>query len=102
MMVSAGHFLLLAFSMMRRAKSVQERKRVSGVVTDTAKSLLVLIFIYSNAQMTIMIEPGDDFCFHVPNITEGQRFEFDYQVTESTGAEGINDITVRINSPTPE
>lgn len=52
--------------------------------------------------MTIMIEPGDDFCFHVPNITEGQRFDFDYQVTESTGAEGINDITVRVTSPKPE
>ena len=53
-------------------------------------------------QMTVMIEPGDDFCFHVPNITEGQTFEFDYQVTESTGAEGINDITVRVTSPKPE
>ena len=52
--------------------------------------------------MTVMIEPGDDFCFHVPNITEGQTFELDYQVTESTGAEGINDITVRVTSPKPE
>ena len=71
-------------------------------------------------QMTVMIEPGDDYCFFVPNITTGQNFEFDFQVdialfaysghfasclsqvTESTGAEGINDITCRLSSPKPE
>ena len=31
-------------------------------------------------QMTVMIEPGDDYCFFVPNITTGQNFEFDFQV----------------------
>jgi len=56
----------------------------------------------SNRQMTVMIEPGDDYCFFVPNITTGQNFEFDFQVTESTGAEGINDITCRLSSPKPE
>jgi len=55
-----------------------------------------------NRQMTVMIEPGDDYCFFVPNITTGQQFEFDFQVTESTGAEGKNDISVRIHSPKPE
>ena len=66
------------------------------------KHYITFTYTFMLSQMTIMIEPGDDFCFHVPNITEGQRFEFDYQVTESTGAEGINDITVRVTSPKPE
>merc|ERR1712027_66496 len=52
--------------------------------------------------MTVMIEAGADTCFYVPNITEGQSFEFDFSVTESTGAEGVNDITVRTFSPKPE
>ena len=33
-----------------------------------------------SCQMTVMIEPGDDYCFFVPNITTGQQFEFDFQV----------------------
>merc|ERR1712012_920402 len=56
----------------------------------------------SNRQMTVVIDAGDDYCFFVPNITTGQNFDFDFEVTESSGAEGVNDISVRIQSPQPE
>merc|ERR1712012_1369283 len=48
----------------------------------------------SNRQMTVVIDAGDDYCFFVPNITTGQNFDFDFEVTESSGAEGVNDISV--------
>ena len=33
--------------------------------------------------MTVMIEAGADTCFYVPNITEGQSFEFDFSVCKT-------------------
>jgi len=52
-------------------------------------------------QMTVIIAANDDYCVFVPNITSGQTIEFDFSVTDSTGAEGINDITVRMFTPDP-
>ena len=34
--------------------------------------------------MTVVIDPGDDYCFFVPNITTGQTFDFDFEVSKDT------------------
>ena len=52
--------------------------------------------------MNIMLESGQEHCVYVPEVQVGQTIEFDFLVTETSGAEGKHDIDVDFTSPPPE
>ena len=52
--------------------------------------------------MNVILEPGLEHCFYLPHVMIGQTMEFDFLVTESSGAEGQHDIDVSFTSPPPE
>lgn len=53
-------------------------------------------------QMTVQVEAGTEYCFFLPNVLSGQTLDFDFQVTDSTGATSNHDIDVRITAPGPD
>jgi len=52
--------------------------------------------------MNIILEPGLEHCLYIPEILVGQTIEFDFLVTDSSGAEGKHDISVTFTSPPSE
>ena len=52
--------------------------------------------------MNVILEPGLEHCFYLPGVLVGQAMEFDFLVTETSGAEGKTDIDVTFTSPPSE
>ena len=52
--------------------------------------------------MNVVLDPGIDHCFSLPGVQVGQTMEFEFLVTQSSGAEGKTDIDVTFSSPPPE
>lgn len=52
-------------------------------------------------QMTMEVAAGYEDCFFLEDVKNGQTIDFEYQVTSSSSPTGNNDITVRIQSPSP-
>ena len=52
--------------------------------------------------MNVILEPGLEHCLYIPEVLVGQAIEFDFLVTESSGAEGKHDIDVTFTSPPSE
>eukprot|EP00090_Calanus_glacialis_P001387 TRINITY_DN10989_c0_g1_i2.p1 TRINITY_DN10989_c0_g1~~TRINITY_DN10989_c0_g1_i2.p1 ORF type:complete len:227 (-),score=42.11 TRINITY_DN10989_c0_g1_i2:182-862(-) len=52
-------------------------------------------------QMTLEVAAGYEDCFFLEDVKNGQTIDFEYQVTSSSSPTGNNDITVRIQSPSP-
>ena len=52
--------------------------------------------------MNIILEPGLEHCLYIPEVHVGQTMEFDFLVTDSSGAEGKHDVSVTFTSPPSE
>lgn len=55
-----------------------------------------------STQMNVILEPGQEHCLYLPEVLVGQTMEFDFLVTETSGAEGKHDIDVTFSAPPPE
>merc|ERR1711874_379433 len=66
---------------------------------------LSVVLIHSksmNTQINVILEAGRDHCYYLPGVEVGQTMEFEFMVTQTSGAEGKTDIDVTFSSPPPE